>query len=129
MYQRPMPQFAHARQQRERAHANEPAVMPPLPNGQRLALSDILGLSVLPPTPTASIYLPTHRAGPERQQDHIRAKNLINEAWHQMTVMDGAVRSMVQLDLAHEAILQPEFWEQPQDGLVLFCNEQGFHYV
>lgn len=68
-----------------------------------------------------SIFCPTHRAAPDRDQDPIRMKNLLSRA-HELLVAGGAAEREV------EAILEPgrrlleldRFWHYQSDGLVLF---------
>ncbi len=46
----------------------------------RLKKSDLRTLLKHEPLPRLSIYMPTHRAGSEIQQDRIRFKNLLGQA-------------------------------------------------
>jgi hypothetical protein len=80
--------------------------------------------------PCISIYLPTHRAGAETQQDRIRLKNLLKKAEDRL-VADGERKP------AAEAMLKPAwrlvedrvFWQHQSDGLALFLSSRLFrHY-
>ena len=74
----------------------------------------------------ASIYFPTHSAGPEIQQDPIRLKNAVQAltADADEQGLDGdAFASMI----AHPAALidDREFWRHQSNGLALFCRPSG----
>jgi hypothetical protein len=62
---------------------------------ENLTLDQIKGLAQQTQSPSISIFLPTHRAGQDTQQDPIRFKNLIREAeltfW--ITGLDPAKRA------------------------------------
>ena len=88
-----------------------------------LDFANIHILATLPPAMTASVYLPTHRFGPDRQQDHTRAKNLLHEARKLLTEIAGESRSTTILAPATAVIENPDFWAHPRDGLAMFCRE------
>jgi len=75
-----------------------------------------------------SIYMPTHRAGDQIQQDPIRLKNLLNQAQEEL-VARGLRRPEA------EALLQPArdlfpdrpFWQNQGDGLALFASGDVFN--
>ena len=80
--------------------------------------------------PCVSLFLPTHRAGSEVQQDRIRLKNVIRDA-HDRLVQTG-VRSA-----EADRMLQPVrdllddglFWRHQEDGLAIFRSPGLFaHY-
>lgn len=70
-----------------------------------------------------SIYMPTHRAGHDRQQDPIRLKNLLSQA-------EEKLREMGLMTLETQALLEPAnvllpdsgFWQQQGDGLAIFLS-------
>lgn len=71
----------------------------------------------------SSIYLPTHRAGPEVRQDPIRLKNLLSEARQALEVRgvdDAAARSL--LAPLETLVEDREFWRNQGDGLALFAS-------
>jgi hypothetical protein len=76
--------------------------------------------------PRVTIYLPTHRAGPNTRQDPIRLKNLLTQA------EDGLVEQGLRRTIAKD-LLEPawsleedyDFWQQQADGLALFIDETG----
>lgn len=81
-------------------------------------------------SPCVSIYLPTHRAGREIQQDPTRLKNLLKEA-------ETLLGSRLQLKpVDAEALLAPaadllidtSFWRHQQDGLALFLAPDFFRF-
>lgn len=75
-----------------------------------------------------SIYMPTHRASDQIQQDPIRLKNLLTQA-EEALVERGLRRPEA------EALLQPArdlfpdqlFWQNQGDGLALFASGEAFH--
>lgn len=73
--------------------------------------------------PCVSLYLPTHRLGPEIQQDPIRLKNLLREAERRLSSLE--VRSSEVAELLRPAWrLQSDglFWRHQQDGLAIFLS-------
>ncbi|MEX1209127.1 MAG: hypothetical protein WEE36_11115 [Acidimicrobiia bacterium] len=76
-------------------------------------------------SPAISIYLPTHRFGPDNQQDPIRLKNLLGEAEARLT--EQGMRSPEVADLlapATDLLDDVEFWQHQEDGLALFLSPQ-----
>jgi len=70
--------------------------------------------------PCLSIYMPTHRAAPEVQQNPIRFKNLLNEAREKLSNYGVEDKQL-------EALLAPvleetdsDFWQYTSDGLAVF---------
>ena len=76
-----------------------------------------------------SIFLSTHRAGPETRQDAIRLKNLIKEA-EGCLIGDGlrAAKAREILAPARQLIRQAGFWRQQQNGLALFLSQNVFQH-
>lgn len=71
-----------------------------------------------------SIYMPTHRAGREQQQDPIRLKNLLAQAGK--TLLEHGVRRPdveEMLRPAEELLQDRKFWQHQSDGLVIFLSE------
>lgn len=68
-----------------------------------------------------SIYMGTHRAGPEIEQDPIRLKNLLKEAEERLVEL-GMRRTKANdlLQPASERVANTEFWQYQGDGLALF---------
>ena len=73
-----------------------------------------------------SIYMPTHRAGAEIQQDPIRLKNLLREA--EETLVTRGLRSPEAgelLEPAQKLLDDYEFWQHQSDGLAIFLTSQS----
>lgn len=72
-------------------------------------------------TPAVSIFMPTHRAGPEIQQDPIRLKNLLKQAEEQI-ISAGTRPAEARELLAPVAALinDAAFWRHQEDGLAIF---------
>ena len=70
-----------------------------------------------------SIYLPTHRAGSDQQQDPIRLKNLLAQA--EKKLLDYGVRRPdveEMLRPAEDLLVNRDFWQNPSDGRVIFIS-------
>jgi hypothetical protein len=74
-----------------------------------------------------SLYLPTHRAGREQQQDPVRLKNLLAEAEVKL-LANGLRRPKVQelMQPAEELLWNREFWQHQSDGLAIFLTSDFF---
>ena len=127
MQRHPMSQAAHERQLREREHHASPSstAITTMP----LNLAKVHELATQPLAPTASIYLPTHRTGPDRQQDHILAKNLLHAAQRMLHETASGRHSADLIAPATAALDHADFWAHPDEGLALFCRESGFQYL
>jgi hypothetical protein len=77
-----------------------------------------------------SIFMPTHRVGPETQQDPIRLKNLLGEA--EQRLMKAGLRSSeaeARLEPVSQLVEDGLFWQQQSDSLAIFVSaEEAFHY-
>jgi hypothetical protein len=76
-----------------------------------------------------SVYMPTHRAGPETQQNPIRLKNLLSEAENRL--LDSGVRApdaQTLLEPAYALLDDAWFWQHQSDGFVLFLAKDFMHY-
>ncbi len=78
--------------------------------------------------PCVSIFLPTHRAGREVQQDPIRLKNLLRQA--QRRVEELGFRSSCDITRkANGLVTDSHFWRHQGDGLALFLSpSEHRHY-
>lgn len=76
-----------------------------------------------------SLYMPTHRAGREQQQNPIRLKNLLAEA-EATLLANGIRRPEVQklMQPAEELLWNREFWQSQGDGLAIFLTND-FHKI
>ena len=73
--------------------------------------------------PSVSLFLPTHRAGPEVQQAPIRLKNLLREATEALQA-DGVRAPMIHSVLAplRRLVNDGLFWQYQSDGLALYSR-------
>ena len=74
-----------------------------------------------------SIFMPTHRAGPEIQQDPVRLKNFLGEAKERL-LESGLRRPDVDalLEPASALVHSHVFWRHQSDGLALFVSPKVF---
>ncbi|MHC9544861.1 MAG: hypothetical protein AB9903_35550 [Vulcanimicrobiota bacterium] len=79
--------------------------------------------------PCISIYMPTHRAGRETEQDPIRFKNLVNDAEKHLqgTGLTG-IEVEKTLAPAHKLHQDSDFWRHQSDGLALFLAPGVSHH-
>ena len=78
-------------------------------------------------SPCVSLFLPTHRAGPEIQQDPIRLKNLLRQAEEGLAargLRDREIRDL--LAPAEQLLPERPFWQNQSDGLALFRSPALF---
>jgi hypothetical protein len=95
---------------------------------ENLTLDQIKELAQKTENPSISIFLPTHRAGLETQQDPIRFKNLLRDAEKQL--LDGGMgpRDVSALLQSAQALLDDtNFWNHQSDGLAVFVSVDDFH--
>ena len=73
--------------------------------------------------PCVSVFLPTHRAGPEVRQAPIRLKNLLREATEALQA-DGVKAPTIKRLLAPLWRLLDDglFWQYQSDGLALYSR-------
>jgi len=76
-----------------------------------------------------SLYMPTHRAGREQQQDPIRLRNLLAAAEAKL-LANGLRMPEIQrlLRPAHDLLWSKVVWRQPGDGLAIFLTDD-FHKI
>ena len=73
-----------------------------------------------------SIYMSTHRTGPETQQDPIRLKNLLKEAENQLSSRGVSTRDVQEiLEPASNLLQDLDFWQHQSDGLAIFLSTNG----
>jgi len=79
--------------------------------------------------PCVSIFLPTHRAGPEVEQDRIRLKSLLRDAEKRLAAVGVEKRNVREL-LAPARHLPEgnQFWRYQSDGLALYLAPGYFRY-
>jgi hypothetical protein len=77
--------------------------------------------------PCVSVYLPTHPAGSEGQQDPVRLKNLLNQAEQELAA--GWMRATEARDLlqkARDLPADPTYWDARSRGLAIFVSPDTF---
>jgi hypothetical protein len=74
-----------------------------------------------------SLYMPTHRTGPETQQDRIRFKNLLKQAEERLST-NGLRRADAEraLEPAQRLLDDDGFWAHRGDGLAVFLAPETF---
>src|SRR3982751_2649888 len=77
--------------------------------------------------PTISIFLPTHQAGPETEQDPIRLKLLLKQAEDKF-IADGQRPAEARELIAPVSALLDDaaFWRHQADGLAVFRTRDAF---
>ncbi len=76
-----------------------------------------------------SIFLPTHRAGRETQQDPIRFKNLLREAEERLMERGTHVWEAEELlEPARNLLRDIAFWRHQSDGMALFLSSGAFRF-
>jgi hypothetical protein len=76
-----------------------------------------------------SIFMPTHRAGAEIQQDPIRLKNLLGQAQERLIaagLRDPEAQAL--LEPAQDLVPCQEFWRHQSDGLALFLSPSASEF-
>jgi hypothetical protein len=128
MHPNPVAIAAHKRHERDReqrGHRDPSPVAAPA----HLDVALVHALASRPPAMTVSIYLPTHRAGSDKQQDHTRVKNLINESRKLLNSAIDEKRGNDQLESLERLGEEPGFWAHPQDALALFCSDAWVTHI
>jgi hypothetical protein len=76
-----------------------------------------------------SLYMPTHKAGAEIQQDPIRFKNLLKQAEERL-LSDGLRRGEAAeaLKSAQQLLDDRDFWQHQSHGLAVFASPLTFRY-
>ncbi|WP_028321640.1 hypothetical protein [Desulfatiglans anilini] len=76
-----------------------------------------------------SLYMPTHRAGKETEQDPIRFKNLLRQAQERLQAKDMRSAQIQDLFNAPQRLLQDQsFWRKQSDGLAVFFSEDTLEF-
>lgn len=76
--------------------------------------------------PCLSLYQPTHRSFPERQQDPIRFKHLVRQLEDSLKQQGRADQAKSLLKPFHDLIDDPDFWNANRDGLAVFGANDYF---
>jgi hypothetical protein len=94
-----------------------------------LSREDLRTLVEMRQKPCVSVFLPTHRAGTQSQEDRIRLKNLLTEAEERIVALDvRATEARQMLQPAWELLDAALFWQEQSDGLAIFLSP-GFFRV
>lgn len=90
---------------------------------------DLRNLIEAPRGRCVSIFMPTHRLGPERQQDPIRLKNLLKDAEEQLSEQGHRdLETSAMLDPAWQLVEDMTFWQHQSDGLAIFIAPAFFRH-
>jgi hypothetical protein len=94
-----------------------------------ISLNKLRELALANEGPRVSIYMPTHRAGPQTRQDPIRLKNLLRLAEDEL-VAQGMRGTLARdfLKPGHDLVDDYDFWQQQSDALAVFATEDRFRY-
>ena len=95
---------------------------------ETLTIDELRGLAQQTQDPSVSIFMPTHRAGRETQQDPIRLRNLLRTAESQLQGRGMDTSEIALLLQPAQALLEDGiFWQHQQDGLALYLAAGDFH--
>ncbi|HET9907744.1 MAG TPA: hypothetical protein VFQ23_13915 [Anaerolineales bacterium] len=95
---------------------------------ENLTLDQLKNLAQQTASPSISIFLPTHRAGQDTQQDPIRFKNLLRDAEKQFLSSGMGPREVSALLQLAQALLDDSyFWMHQYEGLAVFMTSEDFH--
>jgi hypothetical protein len=76
-----------------------------------------------------SLFMPTHRGGPDVQQDPIRLRNLLRDAEDQLLAQELRQPDVdALLAPARRLLDEPGFWHEQSDGLAVFVGASSFHH-
>ncbi len=79
--------------------------------------------------PCISLFMPTHRAGAEIQQNQIRLRNLLRDAEEKLLASGlRPAESKTLLEHASGLLGNVIFWRQQSDGLAVFLSADVFRY-
>jgi hypothetical protein len=79
--------------------------------------------------PALSLYQPTHRSFPERQQDPIRFRHLVERLASSLQQQHPGQDHELLLKPFHDLQHDHEFWNHNQDGLAIFAGEGYFEVM
>lgn len=101
--------------------------------GDKMAIptkEDLRALSATELEVAISIYMPTHEAGPETRENHIRFKNRLQEARSFLSELgyeSGDIDTLT--GPAQELVNDEDFWQHQRQGLAVFiAREQNLRY-
>jgi hypothetical protein len=80
--------------------------------------------------PCLSIFLPTHRAGRETEEDRIRLKSMVRDAESRLAALGLPKRKSREVLAPAKSLTEGrEFWRYQSDGLALFLAPGYFRYL
>lgn len=86
-----------------------------------LSKEDLSQLMATEASPAVSIFMPTHTAGPEIQQDPVRLRNLINVASDRLRQQGCGTNEVTALmKPVDDLLMDNDFWRHQQEGLAIF---------
>jgi hypothetical protein len=93
-----------------------------------LDINELKSLANCQEKPCISIYMPSHRAGREIEQDPIRLKNLLRETDRKLDNYGLRRKQIDELLSPAEALLGSyDFWNHQSDGLAIFLSKDESH--
>jgi hypothetical protein len=79
--------------------------------------------------PCVSIFMPTHRSGPQTLQDPVRLKNLLRDITQELTATGLHAPEISKfLEPASDLLGDRQFWRHQGDGLALFLSPHLFRF-
>jgi len=93
-----------------------------------LTVDELKNLVADAKSPCVSLYMPMQKAGPEVRQNPIRFKNLIRQVEERLDAMGIPHTEAVDLLKPAHELDTPEFWENQEEGLVIFISPDVFRY-
>lgn len=96
---------------------------------EQLNLEQIKTLAQQQNYPGISLFMPTHRAGQDTQQNPIRFKNLLREVERRLTEVESYKPRELEafMQQAHALLDDSDFWQHQREGLAVFFAENDFH--
>ena len=86
-----------------------------------LTTAQVRTLLTPPATPCVSLYLPTHRTEPDRREDPIRYRKLVQTAEERLRAKHPAGQVQAILRKFHALTDDTAFWSSSQDGLAVLA--------
>lgn len=95
-----------------------------------LSIEELKAVATTPKNPCVSIFMPTHKAGPDTRQDPIRFKNLMKKAEERLIEDENGFDHTDAVRLLEPAqdLDDEHFWRHQDTGLALFIAPGFFRY-
>ncbi len=91
-------------------------------NSNLLTIESLAELASAQQTPCLSLYQPTHRSIPEKQQDPIRFRNLVKALESSLRQNFPSIDSQVLMEPFQALADDAPFWNQSQEGLAVLAS-------